>query len=320
MKIKQLIYIFSTFLLLSCSRMVKNPDAKVEDEIASTNKEQVEKPTQDSSNKILVSEQSDLLGFWVGYFEKDEKNTEPNYIEAGDVFYWGRENKINISIDQISEGKVLGHSVVAGNDRPFEGTVKEEPRHFVFDVAEPGDDKYDGKFSFTITKNDSLLRGTWKAYKKIAIPERQYVLTKKIYQYNANQNLEENRAFTDWEKTKKRKVTYQIDEEYETYDELEYSTATDAIYKLNASSQLLTKTDTENLKKGDLKIIRNTIYARHGYSFKNRPLRVFFDAQPWYIPVHTDIKSELTSIEKQNIKLLLRYEKNAEEYYDSFGR
>jgi hypothetical protein len=147
------------------------------------------------------------------------------------------------------------------------------------------------------------------------------VLTKKIYQYNANQNLEENRAFTDWEKTKKHKVTYQIDDEaYETYDELEYSTATDAIYKLNASAQLLTKEDTENLKKGDLKIIRNTIYARHGYSFKNRPLRVFFDAQPWYIPVHTDIKSELTSIEKQNIKLLLRYEKNAEEYYDSFGR
>ncbi|MFN5849409.1 MAG: YARHG domain-containing protein, partial [Chitinophagales bacterium] len=64
----------------------------------------------------------------------------------------------------------------------------------------------------------------------------------------------------------------------------------------------------------------NMIYARHGYSFKNRPLRVFFDAQEWYIPVHTDIKKDLTEIEKKNIQLLLKYEKNAKEYYDYFGR
>ena len=74
------------------------------------------------------------------------------------------------------------------------------------------------------------------------------------------------------------------------------------------------------MKKGDLKIIRNTIYARHGYSFKNMPLRVFFDAQSWYIPMQIDIKSNLTRVEKENIKLLLRYEKNAVEYYDYFGR
>ena len=55
-------------------------------------------------------------------------------------------------------------------------------------------------------------------------------------------------------------------------------------------------------------------------SFKNRPLRIFFDAQEWYIPVNIDIKSNLTEIEKENIQLLLKYEKNAVEYYDSFGR
>ena len=62
------------------------------------------------------------------------------------------------------------------------------------------------------------------------------------------------------------------------------------------------------------------IYVRHGYSFKKRPLRVFFDPQSWYIPVFNNIKNNLTDIEKKNIKLLLRYEKNAKEYYDSFGR
>ena len=74
------------------------------------------------------------------------------------------------------------------------------------------------------------------------------------------------------------------------------------------------------MKRGDIYILRNTIYARHGYSFKYRPLRVFFDKQSWYIPMNTNIKDDFTEIEKQNIKLLLRYEKNAKEYYDSFGR
>ena len=72
--------------------------------------------------------------------------------------------------------------------------------------------------------------------------------------------------------------------------------------------------------KTKLRVIRNMIYARHGYSFKNRPLRVFFDAQEWYIPVNTDIKKDLTEIEKKNIQLLLKFEKNAKEYYDYFGR
>jgi hypothetical protein len=83
---------------------------------------------------------------------------------------------------------------------------------------------------------------------------------------------------------------------------------------------MLSKNDLENLKKGDLLIIRNTIYARHGFSFKNRPLRIFFDAQEWYMPVNMNIKPQLTEIEKKNIQLLLKYEKNSIEYYDSFGR
>ena len=108
--------------------------------------------------------------------------------------------------------------------------------------------------------------------------------------------------------------------EFEEWVSKEFASATEVIYRINASNTLLKKKDVENLKKGDLTIIRNTIYARHGYSFKNRPLRVFFDAQSWYIPVHTNIKSDFTEIEKENIKLLLRYEKNAIEYYDYFGR
>lgn len=257
----------------------------------------------------------------MGYFYKAGDLPEHVNVYGDEGLAWFRENKINISIDFISpENKVSGHSVVAGNDRPFEGSMKENKDAFIFEVAEPGNDKYDGKFSFTIAKNDSTLKGTWRAYKKIEIPQREYELKKKIFKYDKNQMLSYSKRYGDWEKTKRVESTDEgeLDVYGDYYDK--FSAATDKIYEINASAKLLTKEEVENLKKGDLLIIRNTIYARHGYSFKNRPLRVFFDAQPWYIPVHTDIKSELTSIEKQNIKLLLRYEKNAEEYYDSFGR
>ena len=71
----------------------------------------------------------------------------------------------------------------------------------------------------------------------------------------------------------------------------------------------------------DLEVMRNAIYARHGYSFQNREMRVFFDNYvSWYIPVSIDMTKQLTPIEKQNIELLKRYEKHAATYYDRFGR
>jgi len=332
------IFLYTTILialLSSCNDVIKNEEGKVVNEIDSvaTVIDSI-LPATDTATVVnaevnpvgtntvmLVQDQPDLIGFWVGYFEK--KNTEGSHkkdIYADEGLYWNRDNKINISIDQIADGKVIGHSVVAGNNRPFEGTIKEDKKSFAFELSEPGDDKYDGKFNFTIKKEDSKLNGTWKAYKKIDIQEREYQLTKTVFNYNPEEKVDGNKPFGDWENVKKTKLKDK--EMIEYYGEFlkEYATATDLIYTVNASNTLLKKKDVENMKKGDLLIIRNAIYARHGYSFKNRPLRVFFDAQEWYIPVHTDITKELTDIEKQKLKLCLKSEKTPKEYYDRFGR
>lgn len=319
-------FIGMLFLLSQCKNAIKNDDAAViqetgvelpglvtpKDSVIVTNTASVATTTEDS-----------LYGFWVGYFEKDidkvrdenQNESEEKNINWGESGHWTRENKINISIDKIEDGKVKGHSVVAGNNRSFDGTVKEEAGVFYFEVKEPGDNKYDGIFTFKIANNK--LQGAWKAYKKIDIPKRKYSLERAIFKYNPDIMLERSKRYADWEKYKEEQVEY----EDEIYTERDlFSGATEKIYVTNASNKLLTKSDVENLEKGDLLIIRNAIYARHGYSFKNRPLRVFFDAQPWYIPVHADIKKDFTEIEKKNIELLLRYEKNAKEYYDHFGR
>lgn len=88
----------------------------------------------------------------------------------------------------------------------------------------------------------------------------------------------------------------------------------------DASERYLDILDVENLLPEEIEIVRNAIYARHGYSFKNIKIRRKFDTLNWYIPMSTDIRDQLTEIEVVNIDLLYNYEDYYEEYYDEYGR
>jgi hypothetical protein len=87
-----------------------------------------------------------------------------------------------------------------------------------------------------------------------------------------------------------------------------------------ASTSLLKERDVENMKPEELRIMRNEIFARHGYSFKLADMREHFEAIDWYMPMAVDITTKLTENEKKNAALIKRYEKYSAEYYDSFGR
>ena len=87
-----------------------------------------------------------------------------------------------------------------------------------------------------------------------------------------------------------------------------------------SSVKLLVADDVNNLYKDELRLMRNEIYARHGYSFKLRDMRELFDNQDWYMPVSTDVRKKLTAIELKNEKLIKQYEKYAETNYDDYGR
>lgn len=87
-----------------------------------------------------------------------------------------------------------------------------------------------------------------------------------------------------------------------------------------ASQRLLKPDDVENLPKQELEFMRNEIFARHGFCFKKKSLRQQFEMTDWYVPNTVDIKGFLTDIEKQNIALIKRYEKYAEDYGDEYGR
>ena len=72
--------------------------------------------------------------------------------------------------------------------------------------------------------------------------------------------------------------------------------------------RLLTESDIYGYTKNDLRILRNWIYARHGYRFKTADMRSFFENEPWYEGRYDDVSSMLTDIEQQNVEFIKRHE------------
>lgn len=75
-------------------------------------------------------------------------------------------------------------------------------------------------------------------------------------------------------------------------------------------TKIYLKEDIIHLSLLELKILRNEIFARHQYVFKDDRLRDYFtENYTWYKPDYKTKKTiELNEIEKKNISLLLEYE------------
>lgn len=292
---KVFIYVFLLGFLAACSGgETTTEQGQTQQEQQS---EQPAEPMQKSPEEL--ANQEGLYGYYVGMFEAEEfkENKKPSY-----------SNKINIAIDKIDGETIEGRSIVAGNFRPFSGTVEQEGNIYTVEAKEPGDDKYDGSFSFTIDGDKNSIKGFWVSNdKKLSVTKRKYILNKKTFSYNKDLTLDKGALYEEF---------------YNTYNDENgvFEAPTEKVLEVNASNTALKSADVENLYKGDLEIIRNAIYARHGYSFQNRKMRYFFDQLDWYIPVSTNITADLTDVEKKNIDLLKRYEKHAEKYYDTYGR
>src|SRR5690242_9547496 len=65
-------------------------------------------------------------------------------FEAMNNYDGSSTNKITICIDSLDDQNIYGHSVVAGNERPFWGAYKKDGEEYSATLREPGDDTYDG--------------------------------------------------------------------------------------------------------------------------------------------------------------------------------
>jgi hypothetical protein len=77
-----------------------------------------------------------------------------------------------------------------------------------------------------------------------------------------------------------------------------------------ASNRNLTSEDLAGKTLWELKIMRNEIFARHGYKFKSQDMKEYFSKQKWYKPEYDDVTSKLTEVENANIKMIKEYENN----------
>lgn len=282
-----------------------------------TNESGKDSLTAKKDSVVIPEVHKEYYGIYTGDFAGMEKFTDESDGSEYDASVY---KKISLKINRITKDSVYGQSIVNGNQRPIRGVFNESAKSFVLD--EPGNDKTDGRFEVKL--NGDSLTGKWNAFNKSAVksPLKTLKLTKKDFVYNPNFMLDKDSNLVDWSNPKDfvEKYTDSDTGKTESYTTSKNRVASDAVFKLNASKQKLTEKDLKNLRKLDLEIIKNSVFARHGYSFKKDTYRNFFEQTDWYIPVSNNVDSELTPMEKENVALLNRFTKYAEDKYDSFGR
>ena len=224
-----------------------------------------------------------------------EKGAEQSFIEEiqvklsseqeKEIFgYWvgdfGKTNVINITLYDVRDDSVFGYSVCAGNFRELKGKIMNSDN---------------GMIAFNMKEpGDDTYDG----------------------EFNFDINTEEMSLNGSWKPYKEgvtdakqydlRKRTYSYDKTVGPYPE--------------ASQRKLKDEELANLMGAELEEMRNAIYARHGYSFKNKNMRLHFNKMDWYMPMGIDIREQITDIEAYNIEKIYRYESYFEEYYDDYGR
>lgn len=74
---------------------------------------------------------------------------------------------------------------------------------------------------------------------------------------------------------------------------------------VNASTTELEPSELAKMSSDKLRIMRNEIFARYGYKFKEGgEMDTYFKKQSWYKAQHTDVNDFLTELEKRNIQLI----------------
>ena len=79
-------------------------------------------------------------------------------------------------------------------------------------------------------------------------------------------------------------------------------------YAFPGDSAVITKRFLSALTQDQIILIRNEVYARHGYQFNTDWIREYFEQQEWYDTRVPFDESKLNKVELENIKIILNYE------------
>lgn len=143
----------------------------------------------------------------------------------------------------------------------------------------------------------------------------------KMYVKKAEKNFNDGNYETSFKYLKKAEIYNYDIAKFENYEDLigfinnNYSENDYPVYRgygesyyiiPDSSSRYLTKEELYQYDKSSLGFIRNEIFARHGYVFKNEDYRNYFTSMPWYLPDSRfkGTLKELNPVEKHNVELI----------------
>ena len=139
-----------------------------------------------------------------------------------------------------------------------------------------------------------------------------FIDSPKNTKYNSYKQPEPSKNEIIEEPKKEIKKNAAIIMEEEELFELNYS---DNSYLYPTNEEYLSMEDLYLLSKDEVALLRNELYARHGYSFKNETYRNFFMDKTWYYPDPNltesgKVESRFNSYEKANKEIIIQYEKD----------
>ncbi len=254
----------------------------------------------DKLGAVIADEYLEFYGIWEGDIISDEFDS----------------SRVWVKIQNIQEGKVTALVIINDQQDYVSGKYESSDGKFSVNLKKGSGNRE--RCIFELNQIEDKFEGTYFAKK--GDKGSKVSLVHKVFKYDANAMLETDQVI-DLTKTKKDEITY-TDEEVKknTYERAGNRYTSENFSNLNSSTQELTEAQLKNLYKIDLEILRNTIYARHGYIFKREYLRHLFDNTTWYVPVSENVEASLTPLEQKNIKLISRMEKYAQDHYSYFGR
>ncbi|WP_419743125.1 YARHG domain-containing protein [Paraclostridium dentum] len=143
----------------------------------------------------------------------------------------------------------------------------------------------------------------------------------KMYVKKAGKNFSDGNYETSFKYLKKAEIYNYDISKFEYYEDLigfinnNYSENDYPVYMgygesyyiiPDSSSRYLTKEELYQYDKSSLGFIKNEIFARHGYVFKNEDYRNYFTSMPWYLPDSRfkGTLKELNPVEKHNVELI----------------
>lgn len=87
----------------------------------------------------------------------------------------------------------------------------------------------------------------------------------------------------------------------------------DDAYIYPSNTEYITEWELDSYTRDEIVLIRNEIYARHGYNFSDANIRAYFESQSWYRPVaglnaSTFDTSVFNDYERTNLDTIINYE------------